>query len=453
MKHVLRVAIVGTGPAGMYALEHLLEEQGMDVEIDLFERLPVPWGLVRYGVAPDHPEKKMVADNLFSYFLGRSNVNYFGNVEIGKDIPHTDLADWYDAVIYASGAGGDKQMGIPGEKLPGCWAAREFVAWYNGHPDYSHLGIDLSSERAVVVGNGNVALDVARILLLPPEELAKTDIADHALVALRDSHVKEVVILGRRGYLQSAFNNPELEELAELDDVEIIVDGDDLPDEHDAVSDDIDWETGRKVRTLGRLARRRFNADKKIIFRFLSSPIELIGDSKVEKILVVGNHLIRDESGRLQAMPSGEESVLETGLILRAIGYRGYPFPGLPFDEHKGVIANVDGRVVNSGQILPGVYVTGWIKRGPRGIIGTNKQCAKETVEALLADVNCNRLDRTNTLDREKVLELVSQRKSDIVSLDKWRKIDRFEKLQGRLWQRPRNKICDIYKMLYVACN
>ena len=452
MNRPLRVAIVGSGPAGMYSLEHLLEKRDLQVEVDVFERLPVPWGLVRFGVAPDHPEKKLVADRLFSYFLGRPNVRFFGNVEIGKDIHTEELADWYDGVIYAVGADSDTQMGIPGEELPGSSAAREFVAWYNGHPDFSDLEYDLSGKRAVIVGNGNVALDVARILTMPLEDLEQTDIADYALAALRESNIEEVVLLGRRGHFQTAFSNPELEELEHLQGVDVTVEADDFPANNDQMLDDTGWETRRKVKTLFRLAERKVDgAKKRIVFRFLSSPVELVGDGKVEKVLVIRNHLELDENGQLKAHPSEEEYPIDTGLVLRAIGYRGHPFPGLPFDEQRGVIDNVDGRVADNGEIMPGSYVTGWIKRGPRGIIGTNKQCAGETVAYLLADIEASNDDIGSALAADKILATVEERNPDYVPLQSWWKIDRSERQAGREQNRPRVKCSNKRQLLLLA--
>ena len=452
MNRSLRVAIVGTGPAGMYALEHLLEKRDLEVEVDLFERLPVPWGLVRYGVAPDHPEKKLVADRLFSYLIGRHNVRFFGNVEIGKDIRHAELSEWYDAVIYAVGANSDIQMGISGEELPGSWAAREFVAWYNGHPDFADLDFDLSSKRAVIIGNGNVALDVARILTTPIEALEKTDIADNALAVLRQSNIEEVVILGRRGHFQSAFNNPELEELEYLDDVDVIVDAEDFLDDNDLELDNASWETRRKVKTLRRLVERKVdNAKKRIVFRFLSSPVELMGVGKAEQLLVIRNRLEHDENGYLNARPTEEESLIDTGLVLRAIGYRGRPFPGLPFNESAGVISNVSGRIADKGEVLAGAYVTGWSKRGPQGVIGTNKQCADETVAHLLEDNAQGKVMTEATLSAEQMLTILAQRQPNYVTEQAWRKIERAERQAGREQQRLRSKIYSIDDMLKIA--
>jgi ferredoxin/flavodoxin---NADP+ reductase len=449
----LRIAVVGTGPAGMYTLGHLLEAHDVELEVDLFERLPTPWGLVRAGVAPDHPEKKLIISRQFDFYLKNPRVHFFGNVDVGRDIRPAELSEWYDAVVYATGADSDTRMGIPGEELRGCWSAREFVGFYNGHPDYRELCFDLTCERAVVVGNGNVAFDVARILTMPVPELEKTDIADHALTILRRSAIREVVILGRRGHLQGAFHNPELEELEHIEGVDVLVDGDDLPGDQEVVLEGADWETLRKVQTLRRFARRTpTTTNKRIILRFLTSPVELLGEGKVERMLLVRNHLDRDAQGRLHARPSEQESILDAGLVLRAIGYRGSPFAGLPFDERLGVIRNVQGRVAESDQVLNGAYVTGWIKRGCRGIIGTNKKCARETVDCLLEDIEAGRLTKRG-LDRQTVLLAVRKRQPDVVSRAGWLAIDHAERVAGRAQSRPRVKMTDTASMLDCAAD
>jgi ferredoxin--NADP+ reductase len=451
MARPIRVAVVGAGPAGLYAVGHLLEKRGLEVDIDLYERLPTPWGLVRSGVAPDHPEKKLVIDRLFAYLVKSPRVRFIGNVEVGRDIRHAELADWYDAVVYSVGAASDVRMGIPGEELSGCWAAREFVGFYNGHPDYSHLKFDLSCERAIVVGNGNVALDAARILTMPVWELETTDIANHALEVLRASRIREVVVLGRRGHLQGAFNNPELEELEHLNGVDVVIDGEDMPGEHEVVMDGADWETLRKVRTLGRLVTRKPTAgNKRIVFRFLTSPVELLGNERVEQVLVIRNHLERGDDGNLSARPTEEESILDAGLVLRAIGYRGSAFPGLPFDERRGVIQNRQGRVTDNNEVMPGTYVTGWIKRGCRGIIGSNKKCSGETISCLFEDLGAGRLPESN-LDRDGVLSVIRQRKPDVVLRNGWLSIDHREREAGRLQGRPRVKETAMERLLEYA--
>ncbi|MFV0276608.1 MAG: NADP oxidoreductase, partial [Parahaliea sp.] len=364
----------------MYAVESLLEANGAGVQIDVYERLPSPWGLVRGGVAPDHPEKKLVIDRLFQFYFQRPEVRYFGNVEVGKDIEHEELADHYHAVIYAVGADGDARLGIPGESLPGSWSAREFVAWYNGHPEYSHLQFDLSTERAVIVGNGNVALDVARILTAPVAQLRATDIAGHALDALAASRITEVLILGRRADFQGAFNNPELEELGFLDGVAIEVVRGGTGGASRRAAEQTGWQARRKLDTLCRLAAREVPAPRKrIVFRFLSSPVAILGGRQVGQIEVFNNPSQYDAKEQAEAGSAVSTEIVDTGLVLRAIGYRGRPVPGLPFDTRRGTIPHQGGRVEGT----PGTYVTGWIKRGPQGIIGTNKKCARETVAAL----------------------------------------------------------------------
>ena len=460
MSRPLRVAIVGAGPSGMYAAGHLLEGPGgtyvdghltslvdQPVEVDVFDRLPTQWGLVRHGVAPDHPEKKL-AQTVFEHIAARPGFRFFGNIEIGNHVRPQELSQWYDAVVYAVGASGDTAMGIPGEDLHGCLAARVFVAWYNGHPDYRDIEVDLSHERVVVIGNGNVALDVARILTTPIALLERTDIADHALEALRNSKVREVMLLGRRAHFHGAFNNPELEELGVLDGVDIIVEHGDLPDNHEAVLGELDATTRRKLATLETYANRPLAGhDKRIVLRFLTSPIEVLGEQRVAGLLVSRNHLERDDSGRLHVRPTSEEAVIDTGLVLRAIGYCGVPLPGLPFDERFGIIPNVEGRVRG----MPATYVTGWIKRGPRGIIGTNKKCARDTVRALLADARSDTLPNTGTLIATDVDRILRQRQPHLIDQLGWLHIDDKERAAGRAAGRPRIKITEIDQLVAAA--
>lgn len=451
MSRSLRVAVVGAGPAGMYAIEHLLNERSLDTKIDLYERLPTPWGLVRYGVAPDHPEKKRVIDRTFKFYLSHPAVRFIGNVEVGKDISHQELSSCYHAVIYAVGAAEDRRLGIPGETLSGSFAARELVAWYNGHPDYSHLQFDLSGERAVVVGNGNVALDVARILTTPTEALEKTDIADYALEALRQSRIREVVILGRSGCQQAAFHGAELEELGYRSSVDIVVDQGELPNAQQLASVSEDWKVVRKVSLLASLASRvTKSANKKVVFRFLVSPVEFVGKNRLEKAVVAKNQLVPDEYGRRVLVSCGETHELDTGICFRAIGYRSVPLPGLPFDEHRGVVENSEGRVCDQGRIVPGTFVTGWVKSGPRGIIGTNKQCARETVFRLLEDARAGALLRP-AVSGDRILEEVRRRKADVVEFVDWLNIDRAEVAAGAKLGRSRLKLTSVSAMLSAA--
>jgi ferredoxin/flavodoxin---NADP+ reductase len=450
---MMRVAVVGAGPAGAFAADRLVRRVG-DVEIDLFERLPTPWGLLRSGVAPDHQEIKRLDDTFERETLGRG-CRFFGNVEVGVDISHPELMRHYDAVIYATGAQTDKSLGIPGEDLPGSWAATEFVAWYNGHPDYRGLEFDLSHERAVVIGNGNVAADVVRVLTRSTAELERTDIADHALEALRDSRVEEVVVLGRRGPAQAAFTSSELRELGYIDGVDVRIDPEDA--ELDALSQEwLDEEgtfTARKnVELLREFAARPPSPDatRRIVLRFLRSPLEIRGAGKVEAVDVGRNQIVRADDGTLRARPVEDElETIECGLVLRSVGYRAVPLPDVPFDERSYVLPNDRGRVRDEdGDALPGVYAVGWIKRGPTGILGTNKRDADETVERLAEDLASGALKPRRLPARKEIDALVGGRKPDVVTADGWRAIDARELQLGEEAQRPRVKLASREELL-----
>jgi len=446
----MRLAVVGAGPAGLYTIEHLLEQMQVELEVDLYERLPNPWGLVRSAVAPDHPEQKLVIDRHFAHLLEDARVRFLGNVEVGTHVSHVELSLWYDAVVYTIGAAGDVKLGVPGEELPGCLAAREFVGFYNGHPDLAELAIDLRVERAVVVGNGNVALDVARILTASTQELSRTDISDVALDALRGSLIKEVLVLGRRGHHQAAFNNPELEELERLEGVDVLVDERGLPTE-DEIAQEADPAARRKLRTLRRFAGRGTTAgNKQIVLRFCESPVRLRGDGRVEAIEVVRNRLESDQHGRLRSFPTDETSVIQTGLVLRAVGYRGVPTSGLPYDEVHGIVPNYEGRVHDeAGNPLPRTYVAGWAKRGCRGIIGSNKKCADGTVRNLLKDLERDGFN-SRAFAADTVLAALGRR-TDVVPKGGWSAIDRSERRQGRQEGRPRVKLTDREALLHAA--
>jgi ferredoxin--NADP+ reductase len=453
----VRVAVIGSGPAGFYAAGHLLKKAGdLTVQVDMFDRLPTPWGLVRGGVAPDHPNIKAVS-RVYEKTAAHPEFRFYGNVEFGTDVTHDELVDRYHAVIYAVGAQTDRQMGIPGEDLPGSRTATELVAWYNGHPDYHDLEFDLSSERAVVVGNGNVAMDVTRMLASDPEELAKTDVADHALEVLRESAVKEVVVLGRRGPAQAAFTNPELLELSEMTDADVYVDSKDC--ELDRLSaESIEGEgnlTARKnVEILREYSTRDPQGkDRRIVLRFLVSPVEILGAGKVEAIKIVRNELHPDDSGTLRPRPTEETETIPCGLVFRSIGYRAVPLPGVPFDERRAVIPNDRGRVLAADGVepLPGEYSVGWIKRGPTGIIGTNKRDAQETVDLLLEDASERRLLDPGSPDREELEELLRERKPGLVTYAGWEAIDRREREIGEPQGRPRVKLTTIDELLDAA--
>jgi ferredoxin--NADP+ reductase len=454
----LRVAIVGSGPAGFYAAGHLLKSKShpdLVVQVDMFDRLPTPWGLVRAGVAPDHPNIKAVS-RVYEKTAQHPEFRFYGNVELGADISRDDLTGRYHAVLYAVGAQTDKHMGIPGEDLPGSWAATELVAWYNGHPDYRDLRFDLSHERAVVIGNGNVATDVARMLALTRDELATTDVADHALEALGRSGVREVVVLGRRGPAQVAFTNPELLELGEMADADVFVDPRDAeldPISKAFIESDAAGITARKnVEILsGYSTREPTGKRRRIVLRFLVSPVEILGEERVEAIRVCRNELVEDEGGALRARATEATETIECGLVFRSIGYRGLPLEGLPFDERRGVIPNDRGRILDGGRPVPGEYVVGWIKRGPTGIIGTNKRDAQETVALVLEDLDSGRLLEPADPDRDSVEELLGERKPEHVSYAGWEAIDRAEKSAGEPQGRPRVKLCTFDELLEAA--
>lgn len=450
-----RVAIVGAGPAGAFTAAAVLRIGGA-ADIDLFERLPTPWGLLRGGVAPDHQEIKRLADTFDRETLGRG-CRFLGNVEVGVDISHPELMRHYHAVIYATGAQTDKSLGIPGEDLPGSWAATEFVAWYNGHPDYRGLDFDLTAERAVVIGNGNVAADVIRILTRSLDELRRTDIADHALETLGESRIREVMVLGRRGPAQAAFTSAELRELGHLDGVDLHVDPADT--ELDPVSqrwlDEQGTFTSRKnVQLLREFAARApsTHAERRVELRFLSSPLEIRGDERVEAVDVGRNEIVRGEDGAVRARPlEGDPETIDCGLVLRSVGYRAVPLPDVPFDERRFVLPNDGGRVLTpEGDPLPGVYTVGWIKRGPTGILGTNKRDAEETATCLAADLRAGELPEP-AAGRDELDALLAARRPDLVTVEGWRAIDQQELERGGSERRPRVKLSSRDELLAAA--
>lgn len=450
----LRVAVVGAGPAGFYATEALLKQQDLVCSIDIFNRFPTPFGLVRDGVAPDHQSIKAVT-RIYDRIAGDPHVRYFGNVTFGTDILHADLKRYYDQIVYAVGAQADRRMGIPGEDLAGSYPATAFVGWYNGHPDYRDYEFDLSHERAVVVGNGNVAMDVARILSVPPDELAKTDIADYALAKLRTSNVREVVVLGRRGPAQAAFTNAEIKEFGEITGLDVLVDPVDIElDEHSATSLADNKIATKNIEFLQLYAAKTEHTNqRRIHMRFLTSPIELLGeDGKLSAVRVERNHLMLQDNGSVRAIGTGQYDVIETGLILRSVGYRSVPLKGVPFDEYTYTIMNVAGRVVNEVDSEPvrGEYVVGWAKRGPSGVIGTNKPDAVATVKVMVEDVPT--LDGIADTDRDPGLieHLLKERTIDYVTYEDWKVLDQFELASGKERSRPRVKVTSVPEMLKV---
>ena len=378
-------------------------------------------------------------------------------MEVGRHVSHDELKQHYHAVIYAYGCERDRHMGIDGEDLPGSWAATEFVAWYNGHPDYQDLDFDLSAKRAVVIGNGNVAMDVARMLVLPRAELEGTDTTDAAIDAIAGSGVEEVVIVGRRGPAQAAFTNPELRELGELTDADVIVDPAEVElDEHSARSIEGDGQIThrRNVEILSEYASRTPEGKpKRVVLRFLRSPVAIHGEGRVESVELVRNQLEHGGDGRLRAQSTGEHETLEAGLVFRSIGYRGAPIEGVPFDEWHGTIPNEEGRVVDpdTQSSIPGEYVAGWVKRGPSGVIGTNKRDAQETVEHVLEDLAEGRLPEPADADPDAVEALVRERQPDLVAYTGWEAIDAAEQAAGEPRGRPRVKFTSVSEMLAAA--
>jgi ferredoxin--NADP+ reductase len=452
----LRVAIVGSGPAGFYAAEHVLKREGVTAEVDMFDRLPTPFGLVRGGVAPDHPKIKSVI-RVYEKTAARDGFRFFGNVQLGRDVSPAELAERYHAVIYAYGAETDRHLGIPGEDLEGSGPATAFVGWYNAHPDYADLEFDLSCERAVVIGNGNVAADVTRMLALTRDELTPTDTADHAIEGLGDCRVKEIVVLGRRGPVQAAFTNPELRELGEMADADIHVDPaqlelDDLSGSF--LESEADITARKNFEILTEFANKQPQGKpKRIVLRFLASPVEIQGDGRVERVVVGRNELYRDETGAIRPRDTGERETIEAGLVLRSIGYKGIAIDGIPFDDRRGVIPNEGGRVIDreAGGHLPGQYVVGWIKRGPSGVIGTNKKDAQDTVERLFEDLEAANVPEPSQPDPEAVDALLRERRPDHITYHGWEAIDRAEVERGKPHGRPRVKFCRIDEMVEVA--
>lgn len=448
----LRIAIVGAGPSGFFLAEKLLSQDATPITVDLFERLPTPYGLVRFGVAPDHEKIKNVTRS-FDKLAARPGFRFFGNVDIGRHLTLDELKDHYHLVCFTTGAQSDRRMGIPGEDLAGSHPATEFVAWYNGHPDYRDLTFDLSAERVAVVGVGNVAVDVARILAKSPEELAATDIADHALEALRQSRVREVYLLGRRGPVQAAFTNPEVKELGELEGADIQV----LPEEValDPLSEAElaaggDASTRKKIEILQDYAQRQPSGKpKRLTLRFLVSPTEILGDARgrVQAIRLVRNRLVAAPDGSLMAEPTGETEELPVGLVFRSVGYKGLAIPGLPFEPRRGTVPHDCGRVIDpaTGAPVTGCYVSGWIKRGPSGVIGTNKPCAAETAESMLADASAGTVLQPTGGDIEPLLR---DRQLDLVTWPDWVRLNEAESAAGKPSGRPRVKLTRVEDML-----
>jgi ferredoxin--NADP+ reductase len=417
----MRFAVIGAGPAGFYACEKLL---AAGFEVDLLDALPTPFGLVRSGVAPDHPNIKAVT-RVYEKTAAKLGFRFFGGVVLGEHVSRAELLERYHGVVYAIGTDLDRRLGIPGEDLPGSYPATRFVAWYNGHPDACDESFDLSADRAVVVGNGNVAIDVARMLLLDPDELALTDTADHAIGPLSEATVSEVVLLGRRGPEHAAFTNPELRELGEMTGVDVQVD----PAELEGVEEPEDPTKRRNVEILRSYAERGPGTNgRRISLKFRRSPVEILGDERVTGIRVVRNRI---EDGR--AVATGDEEVIGCGLVFRSIGYTGRPVDDVPFDPDRGLIRNDGGRVCDeAGVPHRGEYVVGWIKRGPSGVIGTNKKDAADTVAKIVEDAEAGLLDAPKA---------DADGWEHAVTWEGWQAIDEHERAAGEPHGRPRVKL------------
>ena len=445
-----RVAIVGSGPAAFYSAMELLRHDDPMVSVDMLERLPTPYGLVRGGVAPDHEKIKSVT-KIFERAAGHPRLRFFGNVEFGKDIQRLDLLQRYHAVIYAFGSRTDRHLNIIGETLQGSHAATEFVGWYNGHPDYRHHQFDLTSKRVAIIGMGNVAIDCARILCQDPENLAKTDIAQHALEALRQSEVEEVFLIGRRGPVQAAFTPAEVRELLHLPKVDAVMRASDLElDEHSkeelskaSRNTKLNMEILQQIHDQGDRGNPR-----KLHLCFLISPTKIEGSERVKGLELVHNEIVK-EGGVLRAKATNEVMHLNVDMVFRSIGYMGEAIPGLPFDDRRGTLPNDQGQLLDGvgGKLLNQEYTAGWIKRGPSGVIGTNKQDATETVSRLKKNWQTSPTPQPKLVHHD-LLDLLKEKKSQFVSFEDWKKLDKIEIEQGQQNGKSRHKICEVQEML-----
>lgn len=445
----LRVCIIGSGPSGFYSAEALLKS-GITASIDILDKLPAPFGLVRYGVAPDHQKIKNVT-KVFEKTMENENVRFFGNINVGNDISVEDLKRFYDAIIICSGAESDRKLGIDGENLLGSHTATEFVGWYNGHPDFQNREFDLSHEVVVIIGQGNVAIDVARILSKTVEELKETDITQHALEVLAASKVKEVHMIGRRGPVQAAFTPVEIREFGHLTDCAAIIDPEELKlsDASQKEKDDPAHAPKKKnYDILTELSQMPIEGkSRKFFLHFRKSPVEIQGTGRVQRIVLEKNQLF-GEPGAQKARGTGERETLECGLFFRSVGYRGIPLKGLPFHDQAGVIPNQQGRVMDSEQVFTGLYVAGWIKRGPSGVIGTNKPDADETVKALIEDIP--HFKGCSDPSVEGFVQFLKENEIHYVTFEDWKKIDAAEIARGQKLGKPREKFVKVDGMLSV---
>ncbi len=435
----LRVAVIGSGPSGFYAAEALLKQKDVAVQLDMFDRLPTPYGLVRGGVAPDHQKIKGVTA-VYERVAQQPAFRFFGHVKLGQDLQVADLTQHYDQIVYAVGNESDRHLGIPGEELAGNHSATAFVGWYNGHPDYRDLDFDLSQESVAVIGIGNVAMDVTRILAEDPENLRGTDIASHALDALRKSRVKTIWLLGRRGPAQAAYSPAEIREIGELSSADLVVDPAETALGPESQKDYADPENKKNVDYVQEIAKRgEGSRAKKVRLRFCVSPVEAVaGDGRLAGLKLEKNRLVADEKGSVKAKGSGKFETIPVGLTFRSVGYRGVPIPGVAFDDKAGKIANVDGRVVEGGKPAAGQYVVGWAKRGPSGLIGTNRADSVATVKLMLEDA-AGAADRALP-DREALPALLSGRGVRYVTFREWKTLDGLELAKGKLLGKIREK-------------
>jgi len=450
----LRVAIVGSGPAGFYAAE-ALQKAAPGIRIDLIDRLPTPFGLVRGGVAPDHPKIKSVT-RIFDRIATQPGFRFLGHVHVGQDVTVDELRARYDVLMLCYGADSDRTLGVPGEELAGSHAATEFVAWYNGHPDYAAASFDLTQQAAAIIGIGNVAMDVSRILAKPVPLLATTDLADHALQALASSMVHTIHVVARRGPVQAACTTPELRELGELEGVDVVVDPRDLELDDASVAQLAATDDRNPAKNLDVLrewaARPLTGAPRRIVLHFNASPVALSGTDRVTGMTIARNRLETDGRGGVRAVATDEITEIPVGLVFRSVGYKGRGLPGVPFDARSGVVPNINGRVVEqagSTDTVPGLYVAGWIKRGPQGIIGTNKLCASDTVARLLADAAAGDIPRADA-NVSSIDALLAERHVHVTTWADWQALDRAEQTRGASAGRTRTKITDVREMLRI---
>jgi ferredoxin--NADP+ reductase len=441
----MRVAIVGSGPAGFYAAEALLRRADVGVEVDVFDRLPTPYGLVRGGVAPDHQKIKTVA-RVFAATAARPSFRFLGNVQLGSDVQVEDLRRHYHQILYATGNEADRRLGIPNEGIDRCTPASVFVGWYNGHPDYRNARIDLSVRRVAVVGNGNVAVDAARILLRTRAELERTDVAGHALETLKGSAVREVHLLGRRGPEQAAFTPSELKELGELEDADPVVDPSEL-------AGCAPGEPGGNVEILRAFAARAPRPGaRRLHLRFLVSPTEILAgaDGGVSGIALERNRLEARPDGTVAARGTGVIERLDVDMVVPAIGYAADRIPGVPYDEKARIVANRDGRVVDpaTGAVVPNEYVAGWARTGPQGLIGEHKRASAHVVGHMIADGTG--LESRPLPPRDAIDALLRERGVKLVSFDDWKQLDDVEVARGARRGAPRDKIVDVGAMLEI---